>query len=47
MRVIWDSDNKRLDAIKDQGYEVLVIWEHDFKENKDREIEKCISFLTQ
>jgi very-short-patch-repair endonuclease len=43
---IWDADNARIKALEGQGYEVLIIWEHDFKENKDREIQKCISFLT-
>lgn len=44
---IWESDKNRLAALKQQGYKVLVIWESDFKENKEREIQKCINFLTR
>ena len=44
---VWENDRIKLEAAKSQGYEVLVIWEHDFKENKQREIDKCIKFLTQ
>ena len=44
---IHEDDKKKLETAQSQGYEVLVIWEHDFRQNKQREIEKCINFLTQ
>lgn len=44
---IWENDRIKSEVAKSQGYEILVIWEHDFKENKQREIDKCINFLTQ
>lgn len=44
---VREKDKIKLETAMSQGYEVLVIWEHDFKENKQREIEKCINFLTQ
>jgi len=43
----WDSDRIKLQYARDQGYEVLVIWESDFKKNKEEVIKKCIQFLTQ
>lgn len=31
----------------DAGYELLVIWEHEYKNNKQEIIQRCINFLTQ
>jgi very-short-patch-repair endonuclease len=44
---IWDSDRKKILFAEDAGYEVLVVWEADFKANKEEIINKCINFLTQ
>ena len=43
---IWDKDQKKLQYARDQGYEVLVVWESDFKKNKEMVIKECIQFLT-
>lgn len=43
----WELDRVKLQYAKDQGYEVLVIWESDFKINKENVIKECIQFLTQ
>lgn len=42
---IWESDKIRLDHCKSLGYKVLVVWESDYKYNRDATIEKCINFL--
>ena len=42
---IWDKDNDKKYLANEFGYEVLSIWEFDYKENKQREINKCINFL--
>lgn len=42
---IWDRDKLRIDSIKSEGYEVLVIWESDYNKNKEKIIEKCLNFL--
>lgn len=44
---IWESDLKKIECAKQQGYKVLIVWEHNFKNNKDSIIEQCINFLTQ
>lgn len=44
---IWQRDKHKLEAAKKHGYSVLCIWESDFKTSKDKEIKKCIDFLTQ
>lgn len=42
---IWEYDIKKINNIKQKGYEVLVIWESDYKENKELAIQKCINFI--
>ena len=44
---IWEKDKAKLDCAIKQGYSVLVVWEHDFKTNKQETINECIRFLTQ
>jgi len=44
---IWDKDQNKIQFAKDQGYNVLVVWEHDFKNNKQKVIDECITFLKQ
>lgn len=43
----WALDDLKLKFAQQQGYEVLVVWENDFKKNKNEIIDKCIQFLTQ
>ena len=38
-------DSIRKEYYNSKGYEVLVIWENDFKQNKDEVINKCLIFL--
>lgn len=45
-QAIWKSDAERLQAIKDQGYDVLVIWEADYVADPAKTIQKCKNFLT-
>ena len=42
---IWEKDKKRINFIKDQGYEVFIIWESEYNENKEMAINKCLNFL--
>jgi G:T-mismatch repair DNA endonuclease (very short patch repair protein) len=42
----WDIDKKKIELIKKAGYEVLVIWESEYQENKELTINKCIEYLT-
>lgn len=42
---IWKRDNDRLSYLKSIGNEILVIWECDYKKNKDDVINKCKEFL--
>lgn len=42
---IWNRDSEKVQFAIDSGYDVLIIWEHDFKLNKQDVINKCINFL--
>jgi hypothetical protein len=42
---IWDYDEKRINFATQRGFEVLVIWENDYKINKEEAINKCIKFI--
>lgn len=43
----WHVDSLKLKTAIECGYQVLVIWESDFKQNKQQVINQCIQFLTQ
>lgn len=43
----WSKDSIKIKFAESQGYSVLVIWESDFKQNKEKVLKECITFLTQ
>jgi len=42
---IWQFDKTKHDIAISKGFEGLIIWEHDYKNNQEREIQKCLDFL--
>lgn len=40
-----ERDKKNRAILKKQGWEVLRIWEHEIKKNKDKSLDKIIKFL--
>jgi very-short-patch-repair endonuclease len=46
---IWDKDSAKIKLAQDNGYEVLVIWDSEYRykgsNNKEKVIQKCINFL--
>lgn len=42
---IWKFDEYKLNLIKEQGYDVLVVWENEYKNAPDLIINKCKIFL--
>ena len=42
----WNFDEIKLECAIQNGYDVLIIWEQEYKENKEVTIQKCIEFLT-
>lgn len=42
---MWANDKMKIDDIVNSGYQVLVVWENDFKTNQQATIQKCKDFL--
>lgn len=42
---VWKRDDLKNDALIQQNYEILVIWENDYKKDKEKIIQRCIDFL--
>lgn len=42
----WKKDNDRLQVLKALGYDVLVIWESDYRTNPNETVNKCLTFLS-
>ena len=43
---IWESDKNKLTTAKNNGYNVLVIWDSEYRwGNKEKVIKKCLNFL--
>ena len=41
----WKFDAKKIDSAKKHGYDILVIWESDYLEDRKSVIKKCVDFL--
>lgn len=44
---IWKKDLKRNKIIEDNGYQLLTIWENDYRYNKEETIDKCLRFINE
>lgn len=44
-RLVWNRDSERKAELERLGYEVLVVWEHDFRDNKGAVVQKCLEFI--
>lgn len=42
---IWKRDQEKIQFAKDQGYDVLVIWEDEYRNNPNLIVEQCKQFL--
>ena len=42
---IWSYDKSKQICAESHGYEILYIWESDYNNDKDKEINKCVEFL--
>jgi len=42
---IWNYDKVKIDSIEELGFETLIIWEYDYKNNKEEVIQRCIDFI--
>ena len=42
---IWEKDNKKILIAKNNGFKILVVWDSEYKKNKEEIINKCKEFL--
>ena len=43
---IWDKDKQKIDIAIENGFDVLIIWDSEYRwGNKQEIINKCINFL--
>lgn len=42
---IWNIDNIKMQLAKNKGYEILVIWESEYKKDKNSQITICKNFI--
>jgi hypothetical protein len=43
----WESDNNKYKLAIKNGYDILVIWESEYKQDKEKVIQECINFLNE
>ena len=43
--LIWEEDERKINLANEYNYKVLVVWESEYKNDKDNIIEKCKTFL--
>ena len=41
----WNFDEIKLECAIQNGYDVLTVWESEYKENKEAALQKCVEFL--
>jgi len=44
---LWNKDKIKNDFVINKGYDLLVVWETDFKQNKEKVIKQCIDFINK
>lgn len=46
-KTVWKKDADRIKAIEEQGYQVKIVWERDFKRHPDKVIQECKDWLNE
>lgn len=42
---IWNYDRLKNKAIMDRGYDLMIVWENDYRNNSEKILNECIKFL--
>lgn len=42
---IWNNDEDKLELAKEKGFDVLVIWDSEYKQHKEKTLKRCLEFL--
>ena len=43
---IWNADKEKIECAIKNNYEVFIVWESDYKKDKQKVINECLTFLT-
>jgi hypothetical protein len=43
----WKLDEEKINIANSFGYEVLIVWEKEYIDNKDFVLKKCFNFLNK
>jgi len=44
-KFIWEKDSEKARVANENGFEILVIWDSEYKKNKKETIDRCLKFL--
>jgi len=44
---VWKLDDLKIKTLESEGYEIFIVWENDYKKNKEKIISDCNNFLNQ
>jgi len=42
---MWDKDERKKQVAEENGFEVLTIWDSEYKNRKDMILDKCKKYL--
>lgn len=42
---IWDNDKNKLELAKEKGFDILIIWDSEYKKDKEKTLKRCLEFL--
>ena len=42
---VWEHDARKVQDLKDNGYEVMIVWEKDYKFSPEVTVQKCKDFI--
>jgi very-short-patch-repair endonuclease len=42
---IWKYDEEKLKFAKENGYEVLTVWDSEYRKNPEKILSDCLQFL--
>lgn len=42
---IWEKDKRKIEVANKHGFEVLTIWDSEYKKDSDETLQRCLSFL--
>lgn len=42
---LWDKDRTKYNIAKEEGFDIITIWESEYRKDKEGTIKKCVDFL--